>query len=186
MAATKCFIMTYHLPVTLSRAPDGTWRAAWVADNITARTPNSIGQDNAVIWMGVVSRACMDAATLAHLAAAGAAPSDASAPLPPPPPPPGAPPGCLRGADAGGLGALGWEQLCPRLAAAYAPSEGAGGGPRGFSLEGSGGCDPVSGAPLRIGDPAPALSAADKAGIAAALNPLSVLPSFLPPLLHEG
>lgn len=66
--SSTCFIMTYHLPITLSRSPDGAWSAAWVADNICAKTPNSIATDNGVMWMGVVSRSCMDAPTLAYLA----------------------------------------------------------------------------------------------------------------------
>jgi trehalose-phosphatase len=67
---SRLFIVTYHLPITLRRRRNGKneknesqWECAWVEDDILARTPNSIAGDIRTIWIGVVTRECIDSKT---------------------------------------------------------------------------------------------------------------------------
>jgi len=39
--ARRVYIVTYRLPVVLSREGPGMWSAAWAEDNITAKSPDS-------------------------------------------------------------------------------------------------------------------------------------------------
>lgn len=187
----RVFIVTYRLPVTLTREPSsGAWRAQWVADDITAKTPHSIADDVDTMWVGVVNRECFHPDTLASLLASS--PSDGvdgavAAACTAAPPAAAAEGGGLSGAVAGGLGALAWPAICPEMAAKY------GGAIGGKEPTVCGGVPPVEGEAAPAA-PAPApriamcpqLSAGDVAGITAALNALRVVPVFLPPLLHEG
>ena len=58
------------MPITLRRRRNGKneknesqWECAWVEDDILARTPNSIAGDIRTIWIGVVTRECIDSKT---------------------------------------------------------------------------------------------------------------------------
>ena len=191
--ARRVFIMTYRLPVFLEREGPGRWTASWVEDEITAKTPNSIAGDVATMWIGVVSRECFAPAALAALIEGGDAGAGDSAA-------PSTPTGergtadlnnagavlGLTGAVAGGLGALDWPVLFPRLAATYGSADGSTPAtPEVLAgLKGSGGVD-ADGREMRM-VPCPTLSAADIKGITAALNAMAILPVFLPPALHEG
>lgn len=64
------FIVTYHLPVVLRKrrskdnnSTNSEWTAQWIEDDILARTPNSIAGDVKTIWIGVVTRECIDNTT---------------------------------------------------------------------------------------------------------------------------
>lgn len=59
----KLFIVTYHLPVVLRKHGPERWSAHWIEDDILARTPNSIAGDVNTVWIGVVTRECIDNAT---------------------------------------------------------------------------------------------------------------------------
>jgi trehalose-6-phosphate synthase/trehalose-6-phosphatase len=190
----RVFITSYRLPVVLEREGPGQWSAAWVEDDITAKTPNSIAGDVSTMWLGVVSRECFAPAALAALVEGGDAGAGDSA-APPTAPvdisaanrtSEGAAPGPLNGTVAGGVGDLAWSTLLPRLASMYGSADGTSpASPEVLSgLKGSGGVD-VDGREMRM-SPCPPLSAADIRGITAALNAMSVLPIFLPPALHEG
>jgi trehalose-phosphatase len=66
--SSRLFIVTYHLPITLRRRigtkKNGSqWECAWVEDDILARTPNSIAGDIRTVWIGVVTRECIDSKT---------------------------------------------------------------------------------------------------------------------------
>lgn len=66
---SRLFIVTYHLPITLRRRRNGSnkngsqWECAWVEDDILARTPNSIAGDIRTVWIGVITRECIDSKT---------------------------------------------------------------------------------------------------------------------------
>ena len=64
LPSSKLFIVSYQLPVQLRRsAESGAWSAAWVEDDILARTQSSIAGDVRTLWTGVVTRECIDSAT---------------------------------------------------------------------------------------------------------------------------
>lgn len=74
---------------TVSSLRAGAWTASWIEDDHLARTPNSIADDVPTIWVGCVTRECLNAraaddrrqqsASSASLASAAAA-SDAATP----------------------------------------------------------------------------------------------------------
>jgi len=60
----KLFIVTYSLPVVLRKDPvTGSWSATWIEDDFLARTPHSICDDVKTIWVGAVTRECIDLST---------------------------------------------------------------------------------------------------------------------------
>jgi trehalose-6-phosphate synthase/trehalose-6-phosphatase len=64
-ASNKMFMVTDVLPLRL-RATGGTdgtprvWTARWIEDDIRARTANSIADDINTIWLGIVTRECIE------------------------------------------------------------------------------------------------------------------------------
>jgi len=59
----RVIVISYHLPVILRRSSDGTWAATWDVDNFLARSKHSVASELQVIWVGCVTRRCVDAVT---------------------------------------------------------------------------------------------------------------------------
>lgn len=61
----KLFLITDTLPLRIRAGaprgtPNRTWSVRWVEDDIRARTPNSIAYDIPTIWLGIVTRDCIE------------------------------------------------------------------------------------------------------------------------------
>ena len=121
----RVYIVTYRLPVILHKHCCGRWSARWVADDITSRTPGSIAGVVQTQWIGVVSRECMDAGTLAWVSGEGGCTSPVPSTYQAPIDSGGAALG-LEGSVAGGMeggpAPLSWASLLPPMAALYSES----------------------------------------------------------------
>jgi trehalose 6-phosphate synthase/phosphatase len=68
-SSRKVFIVTYSLPVKLSKnALTSEWSVTWAEDDFIARSPSSLADALDTIWVGAVTKACLDDATLDLLA----------------------------------------------------------------------------------------------------------------------
>lgn len=171
----KLFLVTDTLPLRLRASPAGsgpggvgrTWTARWIEDDIRARTPNSIAYDISTVWLGIVTRDCIELSPedsqpcdgpSADVGSTGAAPvvpagsaetgEGSLRPLVP-------------NLTAGGLGNLRFDDLASRC---------------GLPLD------------TTVPDPAgvtlPNLTDEDRIAITRALNAINVVPVFLPQALQ--
>jgi hypothetical protein len=57
----KLMIVSYTLPVILRKHPEThAWSATWIEDDVLARTTHSIADDIKTIWVGCITRECID------------------------------------------------------------------------------------------------------------------------------